>query len=31
LIGGMGFVLTGLFLFVVYSSIKEKELSTLRE
>ncbi|WP_285755398.1 MFS transporter [Parageobacillus sp. G301] len=30
LIGGMGFVLTGLFLFVVYSS-KEKELSTLRE
>jgi MFS family permease len=27
LIGGVGFVLTGLFLFVVYSS-KEKELST---
>ncbi|KYD09578.1 MFS transporter [Saccharococcus caldoxylosilyticus] len=31
LIGGMGFILTGLFLFVVYSSIKEKELPTLRE
>jgi hypothetical protein len=28
--GGMGFVLTGLFLFVVYS-IKQKESLTLRE
>ena len=28
LIGGMGFVFTGVLLFVVYSSIKEKKLST---